>query len=236
MGGKWEVFLRSLWGFGVSLFRLSTHGMVPHQRRVSRLFQTVLGSWTPAKCAPIRAAQQAAAVKVEVGLAPSIHVVSCCFRLVMIAPGAWLKTCWRSWCYSGPGEAASLLGQLAVKGIEAVWKWEEEEATVCRIIMSCLTDICSHFCMLTFHLCELQEYTETLSPLEGSVLQVLWLFVVRSHLWDEPCVWFPLPSPALFIGRCRVKKFRLAVTLRCAPSIPAHLLASINWTRWRLSI
>lgn len=62
--------------------------MVPHQRRVSQLFQTVLGSWTPAKCAPIRAAQQAAAVKVEVGLAPSIHVVSCCFRLVMIAPGA----------------------------------------------------------------------------------------------------------------------------------------------------
>lgn len=134
-GGKWEVFLRSLWGFGVSLFRLSTHGMVPHQRRVSQLFQTVLGSWTPAKCAPIRAAQQAAAVKVEVGLAPSIHVVSCCFRLVMIAPGAWLKTCWRSWCYSGPGEAASLLGQLTAKGIEAVWKWEEEEVAVCRIIM-----------------------------------------------------------------------------------------------------
>lgn len=43
-----------------------------------------------------------------------------------------------------------------------------------------------------------------------------------------------LPSPVLFIGRCHVKKFRFAVTLQCAPLVPAHLHASLNWTRWRL--
>lgn len=107
-------------------------------------------SWMPAKCASIRAARQAAAVEVAVGLAPFIHMVSCCFRLVMIAPGAWLKTCLSSWCYSGPEEAASLLRQLTVEGTEAVWKWVEEEAVACKVIMSHLTDFVKEFFTLTF--------------------------------------------------------------------------------------
>lgn len=87
-----------------------------------------------AKCAPIRAARQGTAVRVRVGRTPFIHVVSCCFRLVMIAPGAWLKTCCSGWCYSGLGEAASLLRQLTVKSAKARWNWVEQEAVVWKII------------------------------------------------------------------------------------------------------
>ena len=106
----------------MSLFRLSTHGMVPRQRRVSRLFQTVLGGWTPAKRAPIPAAQQAAAVGVEVGPAPSIHVVSCCFKACHDSPWCMIENMLEKLVlfWAGGGGAASLLRQLTVKGIEAV--------------------------------------------------------------------------------------------------------------------
>lgn len=160
----------------------------------------------------IRAARQAAAVEVEVGLAPFIHMVSCCFRLVMIAPGAWLKTCLSSWCYSGPEEAASLLRQLTVKGTEAVWKWVEEEAVVCKVIMSHLTDFVKEFFTLTF-LCKSDSATTQKGGTWWRCPDVVGVLisVVRSHVWDKH-------PPALFIGRCRVKKFPVCRDTAMCPS------------------
>lgn len=88
---------------------------------VSRQFQTNLGSLDAHQVCSNSCNSQAAAVRVKVGLLPFIHVVSCCFKLVMIAPGVWLKTCWSRWCYSVVGLG---VGSIPIKGIVQKFKFK----------------------------------------------------------------------------------------------------------------